>query len=135
MRNATAVDIVRRLTGSLYRQTCEAPSVLGDGMGDAQHGITNALDEAIELGWVKVVSVKPTTYAGTCRFVALADGITYCPTCIAGCDHDQSGSCEHLGCWGPDATIDCEGVPFARVAVLTSAEWAEIDGTGVLTTA
>ncbi len=67
-------------------------------------------------------------------------GLTRCQTCITGCQHGGSaggepGSCAHSGCWGPDATNDCAGVPFARVAILTSAEWAEIDNPAVLATA
>lgn len=135
MRNATAVDIVRRLTGTPYREASEAPSVLGGGMGEAQLGITDAVDEAIERGWVKVVAVKDTTYAGRCRMLALAEGISYCLICIAGCDHGEHGSCGHLGCWGLDGNDDCAGVPFARQAVLTAAEWAEIDGPSALATA
>jgi hypothetical protein len=43
--------------------------------------------------------------------VALAAemGLTYCPTCLDGCDHGRDaepGSSGHSGCWGPDATND-----------------------------
>lgn len=136
MRNATAVDIVRRLTGTPYRQTSEASTALGWGMGNAQLHIREAVDEAIELGWVKVVSVRQASYAGTCRFLALTDGTSYCRTCIVGCDHDQEKeSCAHLGCWGPNPTKDCAGIPFAKVAVLNRDEWAELDDLAALAAA
>jgi hypothetical protein len=138
MRNATAVDIVKRLTGSLYQATSEHPNALAPGMGAAQNKITAAVDDAIDLGWIRVVETRDTNYGKNIRMLALADGISYCRTCITGCDHESSAgkdaeSCGHLGCWGPNATNDCAGVKFARTAVLGQAEWAEIDAepTGV----
>jgi hypothetical protein len=128
MRNATAVDIVKRLTGSPYKMTAEVPNALASGMGAAQLGITAAVDDAIDQGFVTVVDTRDTTYGKGIRFLDLADGIAWCRTCFAGCDHGGgAGSCGHLGCWGPNATNDCAGVKFARTAVLNRAEWAEID--------
>ncbi len=115
MRNATAVDIVRRLTGSLYKMTAATPNALGDGMGVAQLRITDAVDEAIAAGFVTVKDVRDPTYGNGVRFIALTDGISYCQTCIDGCNHGgDQGSCEHGGCWGPDATNDCTGITVAR---------------------
>lgn len=130
LRLATVTDVVRRLTDTPYKMTCEAPSVLGSGMGDAQRDIAGAVDEAIKLGYVKVAAIRDTTYAGKARFLTLADNVAYCRTCLTGCDHGghpdsdgNIGSCGHLGCWGPDATNDCAGTYYARTAVLGNDEW------------
>src|SRR5947208_2766259 len=70
LRTATPADVVRRLTGTLYRETAE--TALGGGMGDAQLGIGVALNEAIDAGLVRVMSVRDTTYGKGIRFLALA---------------------------------------------------------------
>jgi hypothetical protein len=114
MRNATPNDIVKRLTGDPYRMTSELPSAIGWGMGDAQLNITSAVNEAIELGYVRVVEVRDRV-----RFIALADGIAYCRTCLEGCNHTTKSnggteSCGHSGCWGPDDVTRCPGAAYAR---------------------
>lgn len=119
LRHATAADIVRRLTGTTHRVTAGTMAALGAGMGDAQHGIVDALDDAIRFGYVVVKAVRDTTYGRNIRFVTLADGVVFCRTCVDGCDHGgrsggEPGSCGHLGCWGPDSTGDCAGAAFAR---------------------
>lgn len=44
-------------------------------------------------------------------------GLTRCVTCANGCTHSvDSGSCGHRGCWGRDATNDCPGIEYARLA-------------------
>ena len=58
--------------------------------------------------------------------LATDNGMTYCRTCLDGCNHGanqghyddggERGSCEHFGCWGPNGTNDCAGVAFAKVA-------------------
>lgn len=121
MRQATVVDIVRRLTedATQYKMTAGTEQGLGWGLGNAQLGIIDALDEAIDDGLVVVKKVRDTTYGSGVRFVALADGVAFCRTCVDGCEHESrvdGESCGHLGCWGPDATSDCAGVGFARVA-------------------
>lgn len=47
-------------------------------------------------------------------------GLIYCQTCLDGCNHGpkaEPGSCGHFGCWGPDATSDCDGRAFVRAAL------------------
>lgn len=46
--------------------------------------------------------------------LAADHGMTYCRTCLDGCYHGTHGGCGHCGCWGPDSTSDCAGIPFAR---------------------
>lgn len=51
--------------------------------------------------------------------LAAEHGMTYCPTCLDGCNHGpaaEPGSCGHLGCWGPDGASDCAGAAFGRAA-------------------
>lgn len=121
MRQATVVDIIRRLTqdATQYKMTAAAAQTLGGGMGPAQLGIIAALEEAIGDGLVVAKKIRDTTYGSAIRFVALADGVTFCRTCVEGCSHESrrdGESCEHRGCWGPAGTGDCAGVKFARVA-------------------
>lgn len=113
-RPATIHDIVRRLTNSLYRSTAETALVGGMGYVD---DIKDALDDAIEAGYVEVVSVRDTTYGKGVRFVALAEGVRYCQTCLTGCDHgtDSREGCGCLGCWSPNATSDCPGRMYAEL--------------------
>lgn len=110
-RHATAVDIVRRLTGSPYLTTRDL--AVGGRMGDAVIDIAGAVDAAIADGLV-----VPVPSAAHADLLALADGVTYCQTCIDGCNHQAGGatSCGHRGCWGPDATNDCTGITVARYA-------------------
>ena len=70
-RKATAADIVQRLNSTSFAMTAE--TALGWGMGEAQEDIPAALDAAIALGLVKVVTTKDTTYGRNVRFVALVD--------------------------------------------------------------
>ncbi len=108
-------DIVRRLTGGLHKMTAE--TVLIDTLPGNRSDIRHAIDEAIDDGYIKIVQVRDTTYGKGIRFIALADGIAYCRTCILGCTHEATrdgDSCGHAGCWGPDATNDCPGVGYAR---------------------
>lgn len=125
-RSATIHDIIRRLTGP-YQTTAAHPQVLLGGMGDAQHGVMDALDESIDAGFVRVVTTRDTSYGKNIRMVTLADGIAWCRTCHTGCDHGPKadpGSCGHLGCWGPDATSDCPGVGYARANLAHNADCA-----------
>ncbi len=99
MRNATAVDIVRSLTDN--------PNLTVRDMATSSHldGILNAVRDAVSAGFI----------TGHPAFPYLAEGITYCQTCIDGCNHrGGQGSCEHRGCWGPDATNNCTGITVAR---------------------
>lgn len=59
----------------------------------------------------------------------LAPGISYCATCLLGCDHNGIGGCEHAMCWGPEATHDCPGRTFDRLAtpLMTSHDWQMVD--------
>jgi hypothetical protein len=113
LRNATVHDIVKRLTDTAYQTTAE--TALASGMGNAQNGITRALDDAIADGYVRVVTTRNTTYARNVRFVALNHGIRHCNTCIEGCDHGTNSpeGCGHLGCWSHNATSDCPGRAYA----------------------
>jgi hypothetical protein len=108
-RHATAVDVVRRLTGSPYLTTRDL--AVGGRMGDAVIDIAGAVDEAIADGFV-----VPVPSAAHTDLLTLAYGIAYCQTCIDGCDHETGGatSCGHRACWGPDATNDCTGITVAR---------------------
>ncbi len=118
VRAATVTDIVRRLTGTPYATTAE--TAIATGIGIDLCGIIAALDDAIDCGYVQVVRVRDTTYGKGIRFVALADGVAYCRTCIVGCDHPvtrDGDSCRHQGCWGPNATNDCAGAHYARTNV------------------
>ncbi len=40
----------------------------------------------------------------------------HCDACVQGCECPMNGdtSCGHWGCWGPNPTNDCAGVPHAR---------------------
>lgn len=115
IRPATIDDIVHRLTGTPYTSTAE--TALADGMGDVLN-ITVALNAAIEDGYVTVVDTRDTSYGGNIRFVALVDGIHYCRTCLDGCQCETGSgtSCDHDGCWGPDATNKCQGVAYSRAS-------------------
>ena len=70
LRAATPADIVQRLTDTPYAMTAE--SALAGGLGAAQYGIADAVDDAIAAGLVRVVAIRDTTYARGVRFLALA---------------------------------------------------------------
>lgn len=72
LRAATPADIVRRLTGTPYAMTAE--TALAGGLGNAQYGITDAVDGAIAAGLVRVVTTRDTSYGRDVRFLALVAG-------------------------------------------------------------
>lgn len=115
IRPATIDDIVRRLTGTPYTSTAE--TALAGGMGNVTD-ITNALNAAIDDGYVTVIDTRDTSYGSNIRFVTLVDGIHYCRTCLDGCQCETGtgASCDHDGCWGPDATNKCQGVAYSRAS-------------------
>lgn len=101
----TAVDVVRLLTAD--------PSI------EFTVGQLDAIRDAQQFGFVTIAdsALRPT----------LIPGISYCATCLVGCEHEtgQSTSCGHAGCWGSEAVADCTGVAFERVALgrMTGHDW------------
>lgn len=101
----TGIDVVYLLTVNPDHQFTVADL---DAVYDAEH-----------LGFISVSITgdqRPT----------LAPNISYCATCLVGCDHDQQAtSCEHAMCFGSEATHDCPGRTFDRLAtpLMTSHDW------------
>jgi hypothetical protein len=112
MRHATAVDIVRRLTTTPYLTALDLTTSAH--LGDTYTGIRDAIDDAATAGFI-----APVPSAAHADLLTVADGTTYCQTCIDGCtcpggNPAVTTSCGHRGCWGPNATNDCTGIAVAR---------------------
>lgn len=100
----TAIDVVYLLTA------------------DPDHRFTIADLDAV----YDAESLRFVTPTGDALRPTLVPGISYCATCLVGCDHDQQAmSCEHAGCWGAEATASCPGVAFERRAIqhMLSHDW------------
>jgi hypothetical protein len=100
----TAVDVVRLLTA--------------DPATEFTIGQLDAIHDAQWYGFVTIAdsALRPTLVAG----------VTYCVTCLLGCNHECGPeSCEHAGCWGTEATNDCAGRTFEQLALsrMTGHDW------------
>jgi hypothetical protein len=80
----------------------------------------DAVHDAEHLGFISISITgdqRPT----------LAPNISYCATCLVGCEHEtgQPTSCEHAMCFGSEATHDCPGRTFDRLAtpLMTGHDW------------
>jgi hypothetical protein len=102
--HVTPVDVVRLLTAD-----------------PATEFTTDQLDAIHGAKWLGYITITDSPLRPT-----LADGITYCATCLIGCDHNGDASCEHSGCWGSEASNACPGRKFERmsVTVMTAQDWA-----------
>lgn len=87
---------------------------------------TDQLDAIHDAQWFGFVTVTDSALRPK-----LVPGISYCATCLLGCDHEsgQTTSCEHAMCWGSEATHDCPGRTFDRLAVerMRSHDWQMAD--------
>ena len=110
----TAVDIVRLLTA--------------DRSTEFTVGQLDAIHDAQRFGFVTITDSAPRP--------TLVAGLTYCVTCLVGCDHEygKADSCGHAGCWGTEATNDCPGRTFERLALgrMTGHDWQVAESASAL---
>lgn len=108
-RHTSLDDVVRYLTNHpmTAETTLRADATLNDAIDDGYVRVTHVMT---------MPATNGTYAAAKIRHVSLAAGISYCATCINGCDCRDGASCGHSGCWGPDATNDCKGVAYSKAS-------------------
>jgi hypothetical protein len=110
--------------------TTIAPDICETGI-DVVYLLTVNPDHAFTLDQIDAVHDAQwsgfVTIAGSALRPKLVPGISYCATCLVGCEHEtgQPASCEHALCWGADATGDCLGRTFEKLAIerMRSHDW------------
>jgi hypothetical protein len=127
LRKATADDIAARLTsieGRRYRMTAE--TALGGGMGDAQYGISAALDAAIADGRAEVVEIRDTTYGRGIRFVRATDkALTEDRSGIACAPNTQDNYCHIHNHFARPSEPATAIAPVIRFAVVVEGHTAD----------